>query len=506
MLLDLLVEIGLMGGQRNIFRRHFVVLGNHFESGNHGLHRFGGFQQETVCRDDSCLGEQRIFLCVQHGMQVGNERRVFLLAHQDHHICRLGSQLQQMLHFIEHFRRQILLLTVRHGMETDVTAFFLLALVELLQFLRREAFAVDTLHQLVIGGPDDMVEEGEVEPHYLLAAAEIAGQRGLVDLLARQALHDMPVAVSPAVDGLLDIAHDEEGVAFARQQILQQLAYDAPLQAAGVLELVHQHVVVADACFLQDEIRVSFAQGFAERACRPRQQGAVRIRQIALDQGLERTHQLHIAAETDGQLERVIAVRKVFRQLGRPNGVLHHLRRQFSPFAGFGVRQLRLRQSAETVFRRDLLRCFERLEQARAGTIYIFHMRQRFRTHSTHGDQPFGMNAIQYCLQFVPPLVLQPHLFYRFAPACYRRGIKQDLSVGIEHLYRFAVHLFRHGAEALPHIPLALLIQFQAHVILQYCPVRRTHLGRQQLIYRRADHMIYIQLGVQARTHAQHTG
>ena len=116
----------------------------------------------------------------------------------------------------------------------------------------------------------------------------------------------MPVAVSPAVDGLLDVSDDEQRVPYSRQHIGHQLLDDAPLEHARVLELIDENMLVSDACFLEDKIRVTSLERTAEGACRLCEQRTVRLRQTALNQGLQRSHQLHVSTETDGQLNGVV--------------------------------------------------------------------------------------------------------------------------------------------------------------------------------------------------------
>ena len=102
-----------------------------------------------------------------------------------------------------------------------------------------EAFVVYLRYQLLLGLIGvfrqlcimlrQMTEKREVEVHHRFATAEIFLERSKQGIdpfarstahrLALQALHDMPVAVAPAVDRLLDIAYDEQGIAFTRQHI-----------------------------------------------------------------------------------------------------------------------------------------------------------------------------------------------------------------------------------------------------------------------------------------------
>ena len=156
----------------------------------------------------------------------------------------------------------------------------------------------------------------------------------------------MPIAVSPSIDGLLDVAHDEQRVACAGKHVHQQPPDDAPLQLACVLKLIHQHVVVADTGFLQDELRITVPQRLTQRPCRPCQQRTIRLREVALDEVLQRTHQLHISAEPDGQREGVIFSSQ---RLSNRRRLTHQL-----------VAAVFLAHTAETILRRHFLRCLNR--------------------------------------------------------------------------------------------------------------------------------------------------
>ena len=218
----------------------------------------------------------------------------------------------------------------------------------------------------------------------------------------------MPVPVSPSIDRLFDISDDEQRISFGSQHILQQLSDYAPLELTGILEFVYQHMAVSDTGFLQDKIRIASLKRIAQRACCTGEKGAVRFRQIALYQRLQRGHQFHIAAKTDGQLQRVIVPCQFARQLGSAYGVFHHLLRQFGPFAGFGIRKLVLRQSAETVFRRCLVWRLQCPAEAVTGVVDILHMRQGLRHNAAGTNQPFRMDTVQDRRQLVQPFILRP--------------------------------------------------------------------------------------------------
>ena len=162
----------------------------------------------------------------------------------------------------------------------------------------------------------------------------------------------MPIAVSPAVDRLLDIAYDEQRVALARDEFLQQLLNHAPLQFARVLKLVHQHVMVADAYFLQDKIGIAAAQGAVQDARCAAEQRAVRFGKVALDDALQRGHQLHFITEGYRQVNRVVERPATMRRIGQRDDQIIDRLRHFGPIAcAFLRRCIRLiRQSAERRF------------------------------------------------------------------------------------------------------------------------------------------------------------
>ena len=208
-------------------------------------------------------------------------------AYQNHHVGRRSATCQQFLHVVEHIRDDLCLhihflacfVLGRNSFEAHISAFLPVRLIVGRQFRTFEALVVYLLNQFLLVEIGvfcqfgvvihHVLEERQVEVHHGFAASEILLQRRetLVDTLPcsadgffRQFRHDMPVSVSPTVNRLLDVTHDKQSVAFRRQHIHQQLTNDAPLQLARVLKLVHQHVMIADTCFLQNKIRIPLTQ------------------------------------------------------------------------------------------------------------------------------------------------------------------------------------------------------------------------------------------------------
>ena len=55
-------------------------------------------------------------------------------------------------------------------------------------------------------------------------------------------------------------------MSFARQHVHQQSTDHVPLETAGVLKLINEHMLVTNTRFLEDKVRVTLAERFAERA------------------------------------------------------------------------------------------------------------------------------------------------------------------------------------------------------------------------------------------------
>ena len=145
---------------------------------------------------------------------------------------------------------------------------------------------------------------------------------------------------------------------------------------------------------------------------RTRQKSTVRFREITLDEGLQRGHELHIPAETDRQLKRVVARTNLLRQ----SRCTRHL---------IGI-AIFVCHAAETVLSRNLIRRIYRSFEpiVRCPSIPVIRL---------------GLPRKQDMLQFGYLLIVRPSLFDRFAPTGNRLGIKEDLPVRIEHLHRFVV-------------------------------------------------------------------
>ena len=115
--------------------------------------------------------------------------------------------------------------------------------------------ADDIRSQQLIQRMGGMRKESVVEQDNLPAGAVVMVQRfylRLLEFLLQAAAQQAPVAPSPAVNALLDIAH-HQGVVAGGHAVLQQRAEVVPLDIGRILEFVQEEVVEAHAQFLIDE-------------------------------------------------------------------------------------------------------------------------------------------------------------------------------------------------------------------------------------------------------------
>ena len=120
--------------------------------------------------------------------------------------------------------------------------------------------------QVVLAGY--VLHHAEVEAHNILATALVADERrnvrvvGIGEFGLAQRLHDLPVAVTEAVDTLLAVAYDEYGLPGGSYYLLYQVQEHVPLQQTRVLELVNHDMPVTYADFLKDEVRIAGTERF----------------------------------------------------------------------------------------------------------------------------------------------------------------------------------------------------------------------------------------------------
>ena len=112
-------------------------------------------------------------------------------------------------------------------------------------------------------------EESIIEINNILLAAEVVAQ---FFVLRREAcqfllyiLQDGPVAVTPTIDALFDVAN-EEVVAARRLVLYEQHLEVVPLQSAGILELVYHYVVELRAYLLENKRRIRLLHQLAQQS------------------------------------------------------------------------------------------------------------------------------------------------------------------------------------------------------------------------------------------------
>ena len=114
-----------------------------------------------------------------------------------------------------------------------------------------------------------MGEDVIVETDDFTATAPVLFQFGFLDVLRSEVAgnlftQQMPVGSAPAVDGLLDVTHNEVGFPLG-DAVGKEWLEVAPLQQAGILRLVQHQVVVAVADLFIDERRVVIVDDAAQQ-------------------------------------------------------------------------------------------------------------------------------------------------------------------------------------------------------------------------------------------------
>ena len=92
--------------------------------------------------------------------------------------------------------------------------------------------------------------------------------------VAVQSGQNTPVSVSPAVDALLDVSHNQTAVLLC-QTLFQQQMEILPLHARGVLKFVDHHHVDGRTDFLIDKRGITFADQSVKQSVRVRKEKTV---------------------------------------------------------------------------------------------------------------------------------------------------------------------------------------------------------------------------------------
>ena len=241
-----------------------------------------------VAHDQSLLGHHvetvaRVFVAAFEVEQFGGDlRAVGGPAHEDHNVARPESLVDQRADALHDGR------PLGEGLDRDVARVFGLAARELgmsavgvgegvaqrgglrgIDGTLLGGLCEGFVQRTVVRGDDpfdDAVVEGDhrgeappVLPQHLdLGVARAQRLLGL-------AVEDFPVAAPPAVDRLLDVAHDQHrGLLRLRHGVLQQGQEVFPLLQGGVLEFVDHKTLETVAHLLVDERRVVVADELRE--------------------------------------------------------------------------------------------------------------------------------------------------------------------------------------------------------------------------------------------------
>ena len=218
---------------------------------------------------------------------VGNEGDVLVGTQQNGNLMGWNTSLKQFTdatgHLVEHV---VVVVFSRQELDVDTSA-ILFALGVLLSDIR-----VGLLQLWGIAGIDftfalilelgSRLEETVVEDDNVLLRP-IVGVEGLhlelffgMRKLALNVVEQSPVARAPAIDALLDVAHDEVAAAAAHGLAKQHLEI-LPLHRTGVLELVDHHMVELCANLLEDERRVAAVDERVEQLLGVAEQEAVAL-------------------------------------------------------------------------------------------------------------------------------------------------------------------------------------------------------------------------------------
>ena len=89
-----------------------------------------------------------------------------------------------------------------------------------------------------------------------------------------QSREDFPVSASPAVDALLDVAHNQAAF-LLRQTLLQEQVEVFPLHARSILKLVNHHRIDGGTNFFVDKRSIALSNQAVEQGVSVRQKETV---------------------------------------------------------------------------------------------------------------------------------------------------------------------------------------------------------------------------------------
>ena len=197
-----------------------------------------------------------------------------VLPHQDGYVRRLDALAEQVrdttVYVLRHLVLVLVAVLVNAYLYASVMAFLACVLADVgIKVADTEAFLREAVEHFGRLGEECVVEAYDVTQAAVvgLELQALGTERAQFVGYASQYL---PVAATPPVDALLDVAH-EQAVAPRRLVFEEQDAEVVPLLPACVLEFVYHHVVELRACFLEDERSVAALDELAQQGWRTAQ-------------------------------------------------------------------------------------------------------------------------------------------------------------------------------------------------------------------------------------------
>ena len=262
-------------------------------------------QAECLVADDADGGQVL-------GKVVGNDWDVAVDTHQNGNLALWHLAVAQFLDGIDQ-SAECLFLIVVGGQQLDSDK----ALVRLVGRYLLTHLGIGPLQltslwlllQLVVLYLGCSLEEGIVELNDVALRSAVHLQHFGAQHVGRELLLNVvqqpPVAASPAVDTLLDVAHNQVFAVAMAHGLEQQHAEVLPLHGAGVLEFVYHDVLQLRANLLEDKRRVAVADEGVKQFLRVAQQEAVSLvvhRAYLIFYTAEQPHLVQVAQGECGRL------------------------------------------------------------------------------------------------------------------------------------------------------------------------------------------------------------
>ena len=222
---------------------------------------------------DRCLDGERIVgddrnLFPDQGL--GNGGAFLVGPRQDGDVAVVPFLLPVIGDGLEHEGNLLVAFPAEYGLDTAVLRRAFPCRLPYIFIYTRDGAVRISLPEVQLGCGEE--KEAVVDVDHLGEGAPVVLQRfdGAVremEIALDAPVEQLPVRAAPAVDGLLDVAHDKV-VAFFGLALQQQREEVLPLDGGGVLEFVEEEMVVADAGLFIDKRGVAAVDDAAKEAVR----------------------------------------------------------------------------------------------------------------------------------------------------------------------------------------------------------------------------------------------